>query len=104
MHGNVAEWTRSTYRPYPLPLGDPSSCRTARKTIRGGSWLDRPRRARSAFRLHYEPSQAIHDVGFHEAAWYSAFWISIGLAFVRARTAPRRPTPQLDPRAFGELP
>ncbi|UCD53628.1 MAG: SUMF1/EgtB/PvdO family nonheme iron enzyme, partial [Phycisphaerales bacterium] len=38
--------------------------RTGRKTVRGGSWLDRPRRARSAFRLHYEPSQAVHDVGF----------------------------------------
>ena len=37
---------------------------TNRKTVRGGSRLDRPRRARSAFRLHYEASQAVHDVGF----------------------------------------
>ncbi|MBN2129064.1 MAG: SUMF1/EgtB/PvdO family nonheme iron enzyme, partial [Sedimentisphaerales bacterium] len=64
MHGNVAEWTRSTYRPYPLTSGDNSDDRTGRKTVRGGSWLDRPRRARSAFRTHYEPSQAVHDVGF----------------------------------------
>ncbi len=63
MHGNVAEWTRSDYAPYPgaavtytVPAGH--------KVVRGGSWLDRPRRARSAFRLHYEPSQAVHDVGF----------------------------------------
>jgi formylglycine-generating enzyme required for sulfatase activity len=64
MHGNVAEWTRSTYRPYSQALSDDSNDQIARKTVRGGSWLDRPRRARSAFRLHYEPSQAIHDVGF----------------------------------------
>jgi len=67
MHGNVAEWTRSTYRPYPLTAGDGQDDRTGRKTVRGGSWLDRPRRARSAFRMHYEPSQAVHDVGFRVA-------------------------------------
>jgi formylglycine-generating enzyme required for sulfatase activity len=64
MHGNIAEWTRSTYRPYPLIAGDGQDDLVARKTVRGGSWLDRPRRARSAFRMHYEPSQAVHDVGF----------------------------------------
>ncbi len=64
MHGNVAEWTNSTYRLYSLSLSDHSGDQASRKTVRGGSWLDRPRRARSAFRLHYEPSQAIHDVGF----------------------------------------
>jgi formylglycine-generating enzyme required for sulfatase activity len=64
MHGNVAEWTRSMYRPYPLMAGDDRDDRPGRKTVRGGSWLDRPRRARSAFRMHYERSQAVHDVGF----------------------------------------
>ncbi len=64
MHGNVAEWTRSTYRPYPVTRDHGANDPAARKTVRGGSWLDRPRRARSAFRLHYEPSQAVHDVGF----------------------------------------
>ena len=60
MHGNAAEWTLSGYLPNPGGLGQPST----RKVVRGGSWMDRPRRARSAFRLHYEPSQRIHDVGF----------------------------------------
>jgi formylglycine-generating enzyme required for sulfatase activity len=64
MHGNVAEWTLSTYRAYPRVAGNGQEDRTGRKTVRGGSWLDRPRRARSAFRTHYEPSQAVHDVGF----------------------------------------
>jgi len=36
----------------------------AGKCVGGGSWLDRPKRARAAFRNHYEPTQAIHDVGF----------------------------------------
>lgn len=64
MHGNVAEWTRSTYRSYALAVGDDEDDGAGRKVVRGGSWLDRPRRARSAFRVHFEPSQAIHDVGF----------------------------------------
>ena len=53
MHGNVAEWTRS-------PYGGAAH----RGVVRGGSWLDRPRRARAGFRLQYAASQAIHDVGF----------------------------------------
>ena len=64
MHGNVAEWTRSAYQPYPLTAGDGQGERMGRKTVRGGSWMDRPRRARSAFRMHYERSQRVHDVGF----------------------------------------
>jgi formylglycine-generating enzyme required for sulfatase activity len=56
MHGNVAEWTCSDYRAV--------SENGARKVVRGGSWMDCPRRARSAFRQHYEASQAVHDVGF----------------------------------------
>ncbi|HOH29413.1 MAG TPA: SUMF1/EgtB/PvdO family nonheme iron enzyme, partial [Candidatus Hydrogenedentes bacterium] len=52
MHGNVAEWTASDYASGP------------RKVVRGGSWLDCPKRGRSAFRNHYEPSQKVHDVGF----------------------------------------
>ena len=66
MHGNVSEWTRSTYGPYPCRRDDGRNRIDGQghKTVRGGSWLDRPRRARSAFRLHFEHSQAVHDVGF----------------------------------------
>lgn len=52
MHGNVAEWAAS-------PYGEGT-----RKVVRGGSWMDCPVRGRSAFRTHYEASQAVHDVGF----------------------------------------
>ena len=58
MHGNVAEWTASHYS------ADGNTLTGNRKVVRGGSWLDTPRRGRSAFRLHYEASQAVHDVGF----------------------------------------
>ncbi|MGI6301306.1 MAG: SUMF1/EgtB/PvdO family nonheme iron enzyme [Verrucomicrobiota bacterium] len=66
MHGNVAEWTRSTYRLYTSSSdkGPDTGDQASHRTVRGGSWLDRPRRARSAFRLHYNSTQAIHDVGF----------------------------------------
>jgi len=66
MHGNVAEWTRSDYaKPRTQPgIAEHQLGIARRKVVRGGSWLDCPNRARSAFRLHYEASQAIHDVGF----------------------------------------
>ncbi|MDH3346106.1 MAG: SUMF1/EgtB/PvdO family nonheme iron enzyme, partial [Kiritimatiellaceae bacterium] len=66
MHGNVAEWTRSDYKPYPYTADDgrnnPDS--TDRKAVRGGSWRDQPRRATSSFRLGYKPYQRIFNVGF----------------------------------------
>jgi formylglycine-generating enzyme required for sulfatase activity len=51
MHGNAAEWTLSDYD-------------GGRKVVRGGSFYDRPCRARSAFRFGYEPWQGVFDVGF----------------------------------------
>jgi len=63
MHGNVAEWTLSPYVPCPYRDGG----RSRHRVVRGGSWLDRPRRARASFRLHYDASQAVHDVGFRVA-------------------------------------
>ena len=66
MHGNVAEWTRSVYRPYPYDPRDGRDDPTAQgsKVVRGGSFYDRPHRARSAFRLHYPPWQPVFNVGF----------------------------------------
>jgi len=66
MHGNVAEWTRSVYRPYPYQPRDGRDDPNARgqRVARGGSWYDRPHRARSSFRLSYEPWQPVYNVGF----------------------------------------
>ena len=66
MHGNVCEWTLSTYRPYPYTDKDGRNEINAgeKRVVRGGSWSDRPVRARSAFRLAYPPWQGVFNVGF----------------------------------------
>jgi formylglycine-generating enzyme required for sulfatase activity len=66
MHGNVVEWTLSSYCPYPYDerdgRNDPRS--PEMKVVRGGSWYDRPWHARSAARLPYRPWQGVYNVGF----------------------------------------
>jgi formylglycine-generating enzyme required for sulfatase activity len=65
MIGNVSEWTRSSYRPYPFAEDEPSNdSPSERKVARGGSWADRPADAGAAVRRAYEPWQKVHDVGF----------------------------------------
>jgi len=54
MHGNVWEWVSSA-----AGAGD--------RIARGGSWYDRPRRCRAAFRLAYRPYQGVFNVGFRVA-------------------------------------
>jgi len=65
MHGNVAEWTRSDYADYPYKSDDGRNdeSSTVRKTVRGGSWRDRPHRATASFRLPYEAHQKVFNVG-----------------------------------------
>ncbi len=66
MHGNVTEWTRSDFQPYPYrpSIGADDSRLEARKAVRGGSWRDRPQRCTSSFRLGYQPYQRVYNVGF----------------------------------------
>ncbi len=66
MHGNVSEWTRTAYRPYPYRDDDGRNSLTlpGDRVVRGGSWYERPKRARSAFRLAYRPYQKVFNVGF----------------------------------------
>jgi formylglycine-generating enzyme required for sulfatase activity len=56
MLGNVSEWTLSDY----------GKCGSgiARKVIRGGSWRDRPNKARASWRWGYYKFQPVFDVGF----------------------------------------
>jgi formylglycine-generating enzyme required for sulfatase activity len=64
MHGNAAEWTRTTYRPYPYRShGRDALTDEERKVVRGGSWYDRPKRCASGFRLSYPPWQRVYNVG-----------------------------------------
>jgi formylglycine-generating enzyme required for sulfatase activity len=66
MHGNAAEWTRSSYRSYPHRDDDGRNDANAgeEKVVRGGSWYDRPFRCTSSFRLPYHPWQRVFNVGF----------------------------------------
>ena len=66
VHGNVWEWTRSIYKPYPYRDGDGRNDLTgeSKRVVRGGSWYDRPRLARLASRLAYQPWQRVYNVGF----------------------------------------
>ena len=66
MHGNVAEWTLSAFKPYPYAEADGRNkvAPDGEKVVRGGSWRDRPRRCRSAFRLAYPSWQRVFNVGF----------------------------------------
>jgi formylglycine-generating enzyme required for sulfatase activity len=66
MHGNAWEWTRSTYVPYPYRANDGRNNLNGhdQKVVRGGSWYDRPKRCRSAFRLSYPTWQRVYNVSF----------------------------------------
>jgi formylglycine-generating enzyme required for sulfatase activity len=65
MHGNAAEWTRSDYQPYPyVHSAAANSDPQAIKTVRGGSWHDRPFRATSSYRLGFPAWQRVYHTGF----------------------------------------
>ncbi|MBT3201274.1 MAG: SUMF1/EgtB/PvdO family nonheme iron enzyme [Phycisphaerales bacterium] len=63
--GNVCEWTRSSYKPYPYKDDDRNNgSLTDKKVARGGSWADRPKTAGSSVRMPYESYQTVYNVGF----------------------------------------
>ena len=66
MHGNVWEWTLSSYQPYPYKDDDGRNDLEGKekRVVRGGSWYDRPYRATSSFRLPYREYQKVYNVGF----------------------------------------
>jgi formylglycine-generating enzyme required for sulfatase activity len=66
MHGNAAEWTRSSYTPHPNANAEDldAGSGAGTKVVRGGSWRDRPKLCRSASRLGYSGYQRVYNVGF----------------------------------------
>jgi formylglycine-generating enzyme required for sulfatase activity len=68
--GNVAEWTRSEYRPYPYEPGDGREDTTAvakSRVIRGGSFYDGPSLLRITSRRAADPALGYDFVGFRVA-------------------------------------
>jgi formylglycine-generating enzyme required for sulfatase activity len=66
MHGNVAEWCRDFYAPYPQrPVRDPGGpTKGAERVIRGGHYLSRMSDCQSAKRSSFPPEYASSAVGF----------------------------------------
>ncbi|MBR6323694.1 MAG: SUMF1/EgtB/PvdO family nonheme iron enzyme, partial [Victivallales bacterium] len=64
MHGNVAEWTASSYTATGSNDGVPAVDNTALKVVRGGSWNDMLPQVRSASRWRYPQWQPVYNVGF----------------------------------------
>ena len=62
MHGNVCEWTRSDYLPY--PYRDNSKEQAEYKVVRGGSFIERPKFSTSYSRKGFYPYQRVFNVGF----------------------------------------
>ncbi|MBX0331506.1 SUMF1/EgtB/PvdO family nonheme iron enzyme, partial [Oscillochloris sp. ZM17-4] len=71
MAGNVWEWTRSVYQPYPYNPTDgrEDGSDPAQKyfTLRGGAWSDPPISLRAALRLYRSPDNHDQNVGFRLA-------------------------------------
>ena len=70
MVGNVWEWTRSLFRPYPYKADDGREDKqaTGLRLLRGGSFNSSRLGARCAFRLRYLPNYADVSLGFRVAA------------------------------------
>ncbi len=65
MHGNVAEWTRSRYLPYPYAGdADDSDATAGERVVRGGSWWTRPFQCTSSHRAVFQDYQPVMWVGF----------------------------------------
>ena len=63
MHGNVGEWTRSNYVPYPYNVKNEEKD-AEYKVVRGGSFIERPKFSTSYSRKGFLPYQRIFNVGF----------------------------------------
>ena len=62
MHGNVAEWTRSDYVPYPYKE-NPKKV-SEYKVVRGGSYIERPKYSTAYSRKVFYPYLCVFNVGF----------------------------------------
>ncbi len=66
MHGNVMEWCRDRYGPYPMgDVADPEGPATGEvRVLRGGAWWSPVQACRSARRYSASPAAAVLPAGF----------------------------------------
>ena len=66
MPANVAEWTRTTYRPYPHLSADGRNDGSlqGRKVVRGANAIGLAANRRDTYRLSYQWWQGVWNVGF----------------------------------------
>jgi formylglycine-generating enzyme required for sulfatase activity len=65
LHGNVGEWTRSRYLPYPYADDERNDlAASGERVVRGGSWWNRPFQCTSSQRAVFQDYQPVMWVGF----------------------------------------
>ena len=65
LHGNVSEWTSTSWGAYTAePKDDPPPSPSLFPVVRGGSYLDKARGLRSAYRLAVRPMFRLGGLGF----------------------------------------
>lgn len=68
MHGNVWEWCYGRYHEMYKNTLDDASCWVAGNisglVLRGGSWVNYPKKCRSAYRINFHPNYGHYSLGF----------------------------------------
>jgi formylglycine-generating enzyme required for sulfatase activity len=95
MHGNVAEWTLDQYLPTAYrqrkgevlnPFQQPTKIYP--KVVRGGSWMDSPKRLRSASRRPSSKKWKMRDPQIPKSEWWHTDAPFVGLRVVRPYKTP----------------
>ena len=96
MHGNVSEWTLdayeiNTYRNRQMKNAENpyvSPTKTYPRVVRGGSWVDRPTRLRSATRRGSSKKWKQRDPQIPKSLWWHTDAPFVGFRILRPLNAP----------------
>jgi formylglycine-generating enzyme required for sulfatase activity len=96
MHGNVAEWTLDAYddEAYSNRKGKQTNnpfvkpTRTYPRSVRGGSWMDKPEKLRCAARRYSKKEWKIRDPQIPKSKWWHTDAPFVGFRIVRPYKTP----------------